>query len=59
MNAVVVVVVECYLFLINIIVEPPQPWPPSFYLNKIKDSDFFGRLVLTKLSAANLRLLLL
>ena len=28
-------VVECYCFLINIIVDPPQPWPPHFYSVKV------------------------
>ena len=33
--AVVVVAVERYCFLINIIVEPPQPVPPHFYFAKV------------------------
>ena len=28
-------VIECYCFLINIIVEPPQPRPPHFYFAKV------------------------
>ena len=32
---IVVVVVECYCFLIYIIVAPPQPGPPHFYFTKV------------------------
>jgi hypothetical protein len=38
----VVVVVECYCFLINIIVEPPQPGPPHFYFTKVMFFTFSG-----------------
>ena len=36
----VVVVVECYCFLIYILVGPPQPWPPHFYFVKVMFSTF-------------------
>ena len=42
MVVVVGVVVECYCFLINIIVAPPTV-APSLLLRKINVFDFFGR----------------
>ena len=44
---VVVVVVEYYCFLINIIVDAPQPRPPHFYLTKL--------MILTKVPILSLR----
>ena len=35
MHAGLLLLFECYCFLIYIIVGPPQPWPPHFYFTKV------------------------